>query len=403
MSNPARRRSPARNRRRPLISLTLFSAITLIALSAALFAGPSQDASLADAIAEQRNRAYGPGATAESLNDLGNLLVLDEQNQAAIEAYRRALDMDPSHLAAGFNLGLLLDSAGENQESLSIFQELLGFHPDHARTHYQVGSLLERAGRDRAAISSYVRAFELDPFLALPDVNPQITDNELVTEALLRVEVEADAQQDAPRIYSEPTRVASLLLSSEPEVAEAETAPAEGAVASDEAATLRSLGVEADEKELSTSDLRSMDSRSVESPTPSPAPDDEALLEGRRADLRARADDDEPEATTQRSAAPEAEAETPPSRTLSVRDLSTTRVNQAAPTAGAGNSRRSNARGSSRSTGRRPSTNRGSNTNRPRSSSPTRFRPGRRSSAQLDLRLVPQPSPATTAPAPARD
>ncbi len=370
-------------------------AILVLVTGAGLAAASRNDQTLADAIAAQRERAYGDDASAAVLNDLGNLLVLDEQNQAAIQAYERAREIDPSHLPSGFNLGLLLLSTGKHDEALEVLEELRTLHPDHARTHYQVGALREAQGQADLAVAAYVRAFELDPFLALPDVNPQITDSNLVTEALLRVEVRPAEEDEATvRIYSEPSRVTALLVPSE-ESAETEPEEASAEVAETEATETTVDTEEAAPRVVGAEDLR-------QSPPAAPTAAPATVSATSPASL--------PEAAVV-EAELEPEEEVTSSRVLSPSDLSNARVNQASPASNrptrttgrpttVGGRRAPATTGARTTPTTRPRATPSPSTARPRSTSPTRFRPGRRSSAQLENRFVrPAGSPPATAPA----
>ena len=371
-----------------------------LAVQATTLSARDESAVLADAIDTLRVRAYGDDPTAAVLNDLANLLVLDDQIEAAIAAYQRGLELEPTHLPSAYNLGLLQDSLGLSEESMETFLALLEAHPEHAPSHYQIGVLHERAGERREAIEAYARAFELDPFLALPDVNPQIADNSLVTLALLEVEVTESAEDETARIYAEPSRVTRLLLPSEPapEPAEAQAPPAESETAPTESVTetevpaLRQLGPE---------DLRRARTDAPSSPRAAPraASVPEPATEAPSA--VARSAGDEPEGSPEPYEAPGSpEPEAAPTsapRMISAEDLSPQRVNQATPPT---SSRGRPVTGGRLSTGARQrpgavprTTPRSPATappaGQPRSSSPTRFRPGRRSTAQLDLRVVP--------------
>jgi hypothetical protein len=169
---------------------------------------------LAKAIEAQQRLAAERPQDAAVFNDLGNLLLLVPQLDQAEDTYHKALELDPNKSSALYNLGLLLQQKGERKEAMELYQRLVKVEPSHAWGHYQLGTLYENAGQESKAIDSYAQAFALDPQLAFPEVNPQIVDNKLVTEAMLRAYKSELAPPQAPKIYEDPTRIAALLVPS---------------------------------------------------------------------------------------------------------------------------------------------------------------------------------------------
>ena len=145
-------------------------------------------------------------------NDLGNLLTLASDSAGAKTAYRRAVELAPDRAAPRYNLGLLLQQRGERREALKEFQKVVAIDPRHAWAHYQTGSLYEAWGDEGKAIRAYARAFALEPRLAFADHNPQIIENHLVAEAMLRGYREVGGELQAPKVYEDPGRIAGLLL-----------------------------------------------------------------------------------------------------------------------------------------------------------------------------------------------
>ncbi len=184
-------------------------ALPLIALTAWAAAPPN----LSKALEVQRQlvqqRPDDPGA----FNDLGNLLQMAGRPEEAEEAYQRALELDPERVSARFNLGLLLQQRGERRKALRQYRAVLDQQPRHAWAHFQVGALLEADGNDARAIESYARAFRLDPQLAFPEINPQVIQSDLVTEAMLQAYSEGEEPDTfPPPVYEQPNRIAELLV-----------------------------------------------------------------------------------------------------------------------------------------------------------------------------------------------
>jgi tetratricopeptide (TPR) repeat protein len=74
---------------------------------------------------------------------------------AAVENYRRALDVDPNYAAMRVNLGTALERVGDARGALEQYTEALRLDPRLAEAHYGLGTLLERAGRDKEAVEQY--------------------------------------------------------------------------------------------------------------------------------------------------------------------------------------------------------------------------------------------------------
>ena len=84
--------------------------------------------------------------------NLGRLLH-DRGALAEAEAhYRGALDSDSTRSLAWFNLGVLFEDAGRLPDAASAYAHSLEIDPDSADAHYNLGGVYERLGRKREAI-----------------------------------------------------------------------------------------------------------------------------------------------------------------------------------------------------------------------------------------------------------
>ena len=184
----------------------------LALVAGAALAQPAEPPNLAEALAAQRALA-DESPTAPVLTDLGNLLVLADRAVEAEATYRRAMAADPYHADAPFNLGLMMQYRGETETARELYFEVVELDDRHAWAHYQLGTILEDESRRQEAIAAYARALAIDPELYFPDVNPQIVDNALVTEALLEAARLRQPTQLAPMSFSRPREITRLLLS----------------------------------------------------------------------------------------------------------------------------------------------------------------------------------------------
>src|SRR5438045_3342817 len=137
-------------------------------------AGPASQAKVRGKDAQpvmlrQRRAATGtgsdPGADTGSWFDRA-LALEDEDAQAARAAYERAIAIDPRHLAARTNLGLLLHQCGRLADAERTYRAALLACGDDALLHFNLAVLLEDLKRRSEAVRSYEAALEADPGMA---------------------------------------------------------------------------------------------------------------------------------------------------------------------------------------------------------------------------------------------
>jgi len=81
----------------------------------------------------------------------------------AIEAYERALCIDPQKLDALLNCGTLCYEEGNLKKAAEYFTRALQVDPENALAHFNLGSVLEEVGRLEAARLHLRNAVRLDP------------------------------------------------------------------------------------------------------------------------------------------------------------------------------------------------------------------------------------------------
>lgn len=192
--------------RRPLLV-----ALLLAALSTPASARPVFD-NLEPTLAEQQRLVAADPDDAELWNDLGNLLLLDRRARDAETAYRMATSLDAHNTSALYNLALLLRNRGDLVEAEAHLSTLLALHEGHARAHYQRGAIYEAQHNRNAAIREYATAFELDPELVFPRVNPDVIGNGLMLESLLKREKKGVRAASLATLYEESGRIVLLLV-----------------------------------------------------------------------------------------------------------------------------------------------------------------------------------------------
>jgi len=83
--------------------------------------------------------------------------------EEASAAYRRALELDPTHVDALINLGRLLHEAGQVGAAEAHYRRARARRPDDATACFNHGVALEDLGRLADAIAAYERALACDP------------------------------------------------------------------------------------------------------------------------------------------------------------------------------------------------------------------------------------------------
>jgi predicted TPR repeat methyltransferase len=90
---------------------------------------------------------------------------------AAAAGFARAVQLDPAHALAHYQLGNVRWDQRRAEEAEAHFHAALALTPDHAESHNNLGILQQMSQRTDEAILSYARAAELKPTLTLPYLN----------------------------------------------------------------------------------------------------------------------------------------------------------------------------------------------------------------------------------------
>lgn len=104
-------------------------------------------------------------ATADQWLERGRALE-DREPIAAIDAYRRSLQLRAECTEAWINLGRLHAETGDGEAAQECFRSALELDPREPTIYYNLGVLAQDAGNEADAIALYHRALELDPQLA---------------------------------------------------------------------------------------------------------------------------------------------------------------------------------------------------------------------------------------------
>jgi predicted CXXCH cytochrome family protein len=89
-------------------------------------------------------------------------LALGKQPGSQIEAFRRAIELEPDIVAAYESLGAALSSAGDMQAAIQVFRQGLAVDPLSANLNYRLGAALKQQGDEAGAKQFLALAAKLD-------------------------------------------------------------------------------------------------------------------------------------------------------------------------------------------------------------------------------------------------
>ena len=95
-------------------------------------------------------------------------ITLKEQGklEEAIEAYTKALSIEPHYAEACYNMGITLQKQGKLEEAIEAYNKALSIKPDYAKSYLNMGVTLHYQGKLNRAIDAYNKALSIDPDFA---------------------------------------------------------------------------------------------------------------------------------------------------------------------------------------------------------------------------------------------
>ena len=100
-------------------------------------------------------------------SNLGNVLLLSGQKDAAAEAYEQAMRLAPERADIHNNLGVLQGDQGRLEEAESTLRRAVALDPDKAEVHANLGRVLLRLARNDEALGCLDEALRLNPDLMM--------------------------------------------------------------------------------------------------------------------------------------------------------------------------------------------------------------------------------------------
>ncbi len=100
--------------------------------------------------------------SAEALQRLGNVLLLEGRDSEAEACYRSALARDHDYVEALIGLGDVEARRGDSASALKRFESAIAIDPHRPKAHFSMGRVLEAMGQTDDALAAYFRALESD-------------------------------------------------------------------------------------------------------------------------------------------------------------------------------------------------------------------------------------------------
>lgn len=102
---------------------------------------------------------FAAPVTAEPANDAKlqynegvNLYKLGEYDRS-MEAFKKAIELDPNYIDAYYNLGTILEYLGQDNAALTVFKQIIVRKPDDYESVYKAASLSAKLGQTDKAKS----------------------------------------------------------------------------------------------------------------------------------------------------------------------------------------------------------------------------------------------------------
>jgi tetratricopeptide (TPR) repeat protein len=86
---------------------------------------------------------------------MGIIFYLKGEDEKAMEAFNKALSINPNHIGSHIHLGTLYKKKGQMEKGIESYQKALTIDPHHGETHYNLGLLYEQVGNRELAVLHY--------------------------------------------------------------------------------------------------------------------------------------------------------------------------------------------------------------------------------------------------------
>ncbi|CAC9634131.1 hypothetical protein [uncultured Gammaproteobacteria bacterium] len=101
--------------------------------------------------------------TAEEYTEKGNNNYHKSEFEKAIEAYKKAIKIDPDSDGAHHNIGLAYDNLGKFEKAIEAYKKAIKIDPDSDGAHHNIGLAYDNLGKFEKAIEAYKKAIKINP------------------------------------------------------------------------------------------------------------------------------------------------------------------------------------------------------------------------------------------------
>ena len=94
---------------------------------------------------------------------MGDILQKQGKYDKAIEAYQRAIQIQPNYAAAYNNLGIAWQKQGKLEQAVQIYHKTLIIRPNYPQAYNNLANTLKEQGKLQGAVQAYHKAIEINP------------------------------------------------------------------------------------------------------------------------------------------------------------------------------------------------------------------------------------------------
>ena len=96
-------------------------------------------------------------------NNLGIVFFRLKEYQKAMNCYEKIIQINPNNVDAHNNLGIVLHQLQEYQKAMNCYEKAIEIQPNYAAAFYNCGNTLKELGKYQKAIGYYEKAIEIQP------------------------------------------------------------------------------------------------------------------------------------------------------------------------------------------------------------------------------------------------